>query len=119
VKETTSCDRIKTTITGGFVMAGKRGMKHYPTSLKEQAVRLHLNEGLTIREINTQLSIADEQRVKKWCAIYRKKGLLRLQPQYKGRPIKCTRSALEQLEFQVQQLKMENELLRNFLYDMV
>lgn len=69
-------------------MAGKKGMKHYPILIKEQAVRMHMEDRTTIREINKHLGILDEQRIKKWCAIYRKKGLIGLQNQPKCRPRK-------------------------------
>jgi transposase len=49
---------------------------------------MHLEDGLTIKEINKILGIADEQRVKKWCAKYRKEGMLSLQYQPKVRPRK-------------------------------
>lgn len=98
-------------------MAGKKGMTKYPASVKEQAVQMHINDGLTITEINRRLGIADEQRLKKWCATYRKEGLLGLQPQPKGRPKKSIKTESEQLPDEVNRLRMENELLRNFLYE--
>jgi len=102
---------------GGFVMAGKKGMKkqHYPEEIKEQAVRLHLEEGLTKREVCNRLGITDEQRVKKWCAIYRKTGIVGLQYKPKGRPRKYLRTQQQEIEHEMKRLRMENELLRNFL----
>lgn len=44
-------------------MSGKKGMKNYPISFKEQTVRVHIEDGLTIREINGLLGIADKQRL--------------------------------------------------------
>ena len=98
-------------------MSGKKGMKKYPASLKEQAVHMHMEDGLTIREINKRLGIADKERLKKWCAAYRKDGLQGLQTQPKGRPKKTTKTESEQLPDEVRILRMENELLRNFLYE--
>ena len=97
-------------------MSGQKGMKKYPTSLKEQAVRMHIEDGLTIREINSRLGIADKDRLKKWCAAYRKDGLLGLRPQPKGRSKKIITPESEALQDEVNRLRMENELLRNFLY---
>jgi transposase-like protein len=113
----TSYGRIKLLPLGGFAMSGKKGMKEYPPSFKEQAVHMHIEDGLTIREINERLGIADRQRLKKWCAAYRKEGLLGLQPQRKGRPKKISKTEAEQLSDEVKRLRMENELLRNFLYE--
>ena len=99
-------------------MPGKKGMKHYPMSIKEQAVRLHLEEGKTTPEIMELLGIVDERRVRKWCERYRKYGTLDLQPtKPRGRPRKYERTSQQQLEYEMKQLKMENELLRSFLYE--
>ena len=96
-------------------MSGKVGMKTYPYEIKEQAVVMHLEEGLTIREVNKRLKIADVDRVKKWCAIYRKDGLSGLQPKPKGRRTKEEVITQNPLETEIKRLRMENELLRNFL----
>jgi len=96
-------------------MSGKKGMKRYPVSVKEQAVRMHLEEGLTAREITKLLGLTDEQRVNKWCITYRRKGLLGLQYQPKGRPKQIARTETEQVGYELKRLRMENELLRNFL----
>lgn len=98
-------------------MAGKKGMRKYSVSLKVEAVRMHVEEGLTIREINKRFEISDEQRVKKWCAIYRRQGMEGLQPQPKGRHRITEYTEQQQLENELKQLRMENELLRNFLYE--
>lgn len=98
-------------------MPGKKGMKHYPSSIKEQAIRMHVEEGLTIREITKRLGILDEQRVNKWCIKYRREGMLAVQYTPKGRPRKSARTEQEQLHYELKRLKMENELLRSFLYE--
>jgi transposase len=98
-------------------MPGKKGMKHYPVSIKEQAIRMHFEDGLTYKEITNILGITDEQRVNKWCIKYRKEGLSSLQSQSKGRPHKNKRTEQENLNSEIARLKMENQLLRNFLYE--
>jgi len=98
-------------------MSGKMGMKAYPYEIKEQAVRLHLETGLTIKEVNHRLAIADPDRVKKWCATYRKDGFAGLQPKPRGQYRKKESIAKEPLEDEIKRLRMENELLRNFLYE--
>lgn len=98
-------------------MPGKKGMKHYPVSIKEQAIRMHFEDKLSCKEITNILGIVDEQRVNKWCIKYRKEGLSGLQSQSRGRPRKIERTEQEQLQFEIARLKMENELLRNFLYE--
>lgn len=99
-------------------MAGKKGMKHYPTSIKEQAVRMHLEEHKSTTEIMKILGINDKWRIDKWCRRYRKYGVFDLpSAKPKGRPRKYDFTPQQQLEYEVKRLKMENELLRNFLYE--
>lgn len=95
-------------------MSGRKGMKHYPVSIKEQAVRMHLDDGITNLEIMKILGIISERRVRKWTEIYFKYGVFKLpSTKPKGRPRKHERS----LQEEIKQLRMENELLRNFLYE--
>lgn len=99
-------------------MSGKKGMKHYPTAIKEESVRMYLEDGLTVKEIMNTLGIIDERWITKWCKAYRKQGMAGLQQfKSKGRPRKRERTAQEQVEYEFQKLEMENELLRNFLYE--
>lgn len=98
-------------------MPGKKGMKHYPPAIKEQAVRMHLEDKLTVKQVNSIFGISDEQRLKKWCAKYRKNGLDGLLYSSKGRPRKRERTCEEQLRYENRRLHMENEVLRNFLYE--
>lgn len=78
---------------------------------------MHIEEGLTTKEVTNLLGIADEQRVNKWCITYRKKGLSGLLSKPKGRSKKNTLSDQAQMEYELKCLRMENELLRNFLYE--
>lgn len=98
-------------------MAGKKGMKHYSEEIKREAVRLHLEKGMTTHEIMERLGIVSERRVTLWCEKYRKEGELGLRNKPKGRPRKIARTEQEQAENELRRLKMENELLRNFLYE--
>jgi transposase-like protein len=117
MKQKTSYGRIKISIIGGFIVPGKKGMKRYPLSIKEQAVRMHLEEGFTKKDVAQKLGISDPQRIKKWSAVYRKYGVIELPSKPKGRPRKHKRSTQEQTELELKRLRMENELLRNFLYE--
>lgn len=49
--------------------------KHYPESLKIEAVRLHFEESWSYRKITEQLDIQDKDRVKRWMSTYRKSGI--------------------------------------------
>ena len=99
-------------------MSGKKGMKHYPSSIKEQAVRMHLEEHKTTTEIMETLGINDKWRIWKWCERYRTYGMFEVpSSKAKGRPRQDVRTAQEQLNYEIKQLKMENDRLRNFLYE--
>jgi len=98
-------------------MAGKKGMKQYPEELRLRAVQMHVEEGVTTAEVVKQLGIVSERRFLVWCEQYRKHGLLGLQSKPKGRPRKTPQSSQAKLEYELKRLKMENELLRNFLYE--
>jgi transposase-like protein len=89
-------------------MAGKKGMKHYSRELKEQAVRMALEEGMGYTAITQTLAVRDRWRVRRWVQAYRKEGAAAF-TKPKGRPRK---SASPQDE--LVRLRMENELLKKF-----
>lgn len=88
-------------------MAGKKGSTHYPTAVKEEAVKLFLEGQLSQKAIADQLGIRDAERIKKWVHDYRRDGPLGLRKP-KGRPRKKT----EGMEAELARLRMENELLK-------
>lgn len=96
-------------------MAGKKGMKHYPEEFRLKAVRMHVEEGITTAEVMQQLGIVSRGRFLAWCEAYRKHGLLGLKSKPKGRPGKLPQTPQAKMEYELKRLKMENELLRNFL----
>lgn len=59
-------------------MSAKKGQKfkHYPESLKVEAIRLHVDEGWGYSKITTHLDVHDKNRVKVWMKKYREKGHL-------------------------------------------
>lgn len=48
--------------------------KTYSEELKAEAIRLHVEEKWTYRQINEHFGIHDKQRMKKWMRKYREKG---------------------------------------------
>lgn len=46
-------------------MPGTKGMTHYEMLVKEEAVRLFLEEGYTYRQISEQLGIRKADRIEK------------------------------------------------------
>ncbi|MEK4105573.1 transposase [Paenibacillus sp. FSL R10-2791] len=57
-------------------MPAKKGQKfkHYPESLKLEALRLHVDEGWSYSKITEHLDLHDKNRVKVWMSKYREKG---------------------------------------------
>ncbi len=89
-------------------MAGKKGMKHYSRELKEQAVRMALEEGLGYAAITEALAIRDPWRVRRWVRAYQREGAAAF-AKPKGRPRK---SAYPRDE--LERLRMENDLLKKY-----
>lgn len=89
-------------------MAGKKGSTHYTAEIKEQAVRMFLEEKMTYQSIAELLEIRDSERIKRWVHDYRSEGALGLH-KAKGRP----RKAEDQAAY-IARLEMENTLLKKF-----
>lgn len=88
---------------------GKK-FKHYPESIKTEAIRLHVVEGWSYREITEHLAIYDKDRVKKWMRKYRESG----EESFKdgrGGPFR-TETEQERL---IRQLQLEVEVLKKWL----
>jgi transposase-like protein len=89
-------------------MSGKKGMVHYRAEVKEEAVRLFQEEGLTYQAIAERLGIRKAERIEKWVHDYRQEGALGLH-KAKGRP----RKQEDQAAY-IARLEMENALLKKF-----
>jgi len=89
-------------------MAGKKGMTQFSKAIKEQAVKMFLEEGLSYREIAEKLEIRESERIEKWVQKYRREGAASFD-KAKGRPRKETRPQTE-----LERLRMENDLLKKF-----
>ena len=89
-------------------MSGKKGSTHYKAEVKEQAVRMFLEEKLTYQSIAELLEIRDPARIKHWVHDYRKEGALGLH-KAKGR-----RKKVEDQAAYIARLEMENTLLKKF-----
>lgn len=84
--------------------------KHYPESLKIEAVRLHVEESWSYRKITEQLDIQDKDRVKRWMSTYRKSGIDAFKDK-RGNP---SRIETEQ-ERQIRRLQLEVDVLKKWL----
>lgn len=61
-----------------MAMKGQK-YKSYPESMKMEAIRLHLEEKWTYRQITEHFGIQDKDRVKKWMKTYKQFGEFRFQ----------------------------------------
>ena len=89
-------------------MSGRKGMKHYKVEVKQEAVRLVLEEHLTYVAVATKLEIRKSERIEAWVRMYRQEGELSFHKPI-GRPLK---SQAEERE--LERLRMENALLKKF-----
>lgn len=90
-------------------MAGKKGMQHYSEEIKEQVRKEH-EEGTGIRELSRKYRIS-RYALQSWCGLRKEVEMRHAAPLPRGRR-KTTPDTQEQL---IKRLRMENELLRNFL----
>ena len=93
-------------------MPAKKGQKfkHYPESLKLEAIRLHVDEGWSYSKITDHLELHDKNRVKVWMRKYREKGATALEDR-RGDP---HRVETEQ-ERELRRLYLEVDVLKKWL----
>jgi len=92
-------------------MSGRKGMKHYTESFKEQ-IRREYKEGCSVHSLQRKYKVS-YWSVHCWCGLSEKVNKRHAAPLPKGRPkVKPETDTNEQI---IKRLKMENELLRNFL----
>jgi len=85
-------------------------LKTYPASLKREAVRLHVEEKWTHREVAVHLGINDLKRVKLWVRWYRERGEDSFIDR-RGNPHRAETAE----ERKVRSLEMEVEVLKKWL----
>lgn len=89
-------------------MSGRIGMKHYEMEVKQEAVRMYLEEHHTYAEIAKKLGIRKAARIEAWVRMYRQEGELSFHKPI-GRPLKA-----EAEQRELERLRMENALLKKF-----
>ena len=92
-------------------MSGKKGMVHYSGEIKEQ-VRKEIVAGKSQREVSRKYGIS-RYTIQSWCGLRPETKLRQIAPLPKGRPRKT--QTLEDYQKENKRLKMENQLLRDFL----
>ncbi|KZE47298.1 transposase [Brevibacillus parabrevis] len=93
-------------------MPAKKGQKfkHYPESLKMEAVRLHVEEGWSYRKIADHLKVQDKDRVKVWMRKYREDGQAAFEDR-RGNPHKVE----TEQEREIRRLQFEVDVLKKWL----
>ena len=92
-------------------MSGRKGMKQYPESIKEE-IREQIAAGRSQKEISRKYGIS-RYSIQSWCGLRPETQLRQIAPLPKGRP--KTNKTVKDYEKENRRLKMENELLRDFL----
>lgn len=87
-------------------MSGKKGMTHYEQSIKQEAVRLFIDDGYTYKQIAEKLEIRVKGQIKTWVRHFRQDGSLTLRKS-PGRPKKI----LDEKAY-ISKLEMENKILK-------
>ncbi|MBR4288230.1 MAG: transposase [Clostridia bacterium] len=88
-------------------MAGKKGTKRYPESIKNE-IRQKQENGQSVKSLSREYGIS-RWAIQTWCGL--SKGHPRA-PKARGRKPAKT---LQEYKYENKRLKMENELLRDFL----
>lgn len=92
-------------------MSGRKGMKQYPAAIKEE-VRKQIAAGRSQNEISREYGIS-RYSIQSWCGLRPETQPRKIAPLLKGRP--KANKTIEDYEKENRRLKMENELLRDFL----
>ncbi|MGX8700925.1 transposase [Caproiciproducens sp.] len=90
-------------------MSGKKGMPRYSEEMKEMVVEEY-RTGISVSELNRRYGVS-RYAIQSWCGLRKEVELRHAAPSPKGRP----RQQQESQEQIIKRLRMENELLRNFL----
>ena len=88
-------------------MAGKKGMKKYPESIKNE-VRQKQEKGQSVYSLSREYGIS-RWAIQTWCGLSNDHERI---PKARGRKPAKT---LAEYKYENKRLKMENELLRDFL----
>lgn len=88
-------------------MAGKKGMKKYPESIRNE-IRQKQENGQSVKSLSKEYGIS-RWALQTWCGLSKDHERV---PKSRGRKSAKT---LQEYKYENKRLKMENELLRDFL----
>lgn len=94
-------------------MAGKKGMKQYPVSMKAKIKEEH-GQGRSVRELSREYGIS-RYAIQTWCGLVKGKDIQE-EPKRRGRPRKNPIARQRELELRVKELEREVALYKAFLH---
>lgn len=94
-------------------MSGKKGQKHYPEAIREEVLR-RLALGESQKKISLELGIS-RYAIQSWSGRRKEVNERKSNPKYKGRPRKDGYPPYQNEKKEIERLRMENKLLRDFL----
>ena len=90
-------------------MSGKKGMSRYGQEIKDKIIHGH-SSGISVWQLSREYGIS-RYAIQSWCGLRKEVEIRHAAPLPQGRPT----ATPETQEQTIKRLKMENELLRNFL----
>lgn len=94
-------------------MAGKKGMKKYPTVIRNEIVEKN-RQGQSVKSLSEEYGIS-RYAIQSWCGLRPEVNLRQAIPLRRGRK-PAAAVTLQDYKRENKRLKMENELLRDFLH---
>lgn len=95
-------------------MSMKKGILHYTTEFKAAIVE-EQRSGKSVRSLSMEYGIS-RYAIQSWCGLRAEVNLRQNAPVRRGRPRKNPITTEHELQLENKRLKMENELLRDFLH---
>lgn len=92
-------------------MSGIKGMNHYPETIKNE-IRQAYHEGQSVKALSKIYGIS-RYAIQSWCGLRPETKISQIVPLPKGR--QKTIKSIDDYRKENKRLKMENELLRDFL----
>lgn len=90
-------------------MSGKKGMPRYGQEIKDKIIHEH-SSGISVWQLSREYGIS-RYAIQSWCGLRKEVEIRHVAPLPQGRPTTTPKTQ----EQTIKRLKMENELLRNFL----
>ena len=94
-------------------MSGRKGQQNYPEAVRAEVLR-RLSNGASQKQISREMGIS-RYAIQSWSGRRKEVNQRKLNPKAKGRPRKDGQAPHQNEKTELEQLRMENKLLRDFL----